>query len=790
MNHYIQILSLRPFVSKKTGKISLSDRNHYKKGWRITNLQNLFANIEGVIDQIPKEERYNLFYTTSNCVDDPKTPRVGAFQQCVPYDIDGIDMDRIDEYINPILEVVKAEYFKTVIVSSGNGLQFIVYLNQPICEKEAHYDELRPAYKAICDKIDSALDNLGLPGNADPSVWSPARLMRLPLTENRKPMNTFDKSEQTVKKAKLIQRILEPVDYDLHAVADIPLTKSGDFISADELKRFPNPDSAFVQSECMFLRHCAEDANSVSEPQWYAMLSILAHLENGRELCHEYSAQSDQYNYNETDEKIDQALRASGPRTCKNIETIFDGCPRCPHYNSCTSPITLQGPDYIKTKETKFHEVKFNEKTGNLSYGQPNYEDLKRHFSNEHKFVSTMGKVVYVYDETHWKIYEDNRLEAYAQRYFEDLCTINKAREFKEYIQRCNQVTDSFFGSGIAHKMNFKNGILNLDDMSFVQHTSNCGFRYVLDYDYDPEAECPKFDKFMDDITLKREELKNILLEYAGYAFSSMDYKYHKCLILEGEGSNGKSTFVNVLKHLAGQHAYSSLRLNELSSPQNRYDLIGKIFNLAEETPKKGLADSSIFKILTSGGAFTVKQLYKQPYTVNANSCKMIMSANDLPDLSDFSEGLFRRLLIVPFEAKFVEGKNADPDIENKLTTELAGIFNRVIEGYHRLVKGSGFSRSAIVKDRITEYRIEQDTVAQWFYDEVDVVDDSNAFRTSRELYSSYVNYLKPINVKPVTKSEFGRNFGRLAGVSTSTKRLNGRVQRGYRCVDFYKQQF
>ena len=439
---------------------------------------------------------------------------------------------------------------------------------------------------------------------------------------------------------------------------------------------------------------------------------------------------------------------------------------------------------------TKFHEVRFNEKTGNLSYVNPNYEDLKRHFANEHKFVSTMGKVVYVYEDTHWKIYEDNRLEAYAQKHFQELCTIGKAREFKEYVQRCNQVSDNFFGTSIAHKMNFKNGILNLDDMTFVQHTSNYGFRYVLDYDYDPEAECPKFDKFMDEITLKRQELKNILLEYAGYAFSSMDYKYHKCLILEGEGSNGKSTFVNVLKHLAGQHAYSSLRLNELSSPQNRYDLIGKIFNLAEETPKKGLADSSIFKILTSGGAFTVKQLYKQPYTVNANRCKMIMSANDLPDLSDFSDGLFRRLLVVPFQARFIEGKNADPDIENKLTTELAGIFNRVIEGYHRLSKGGGFSRSEIVKERIQEYRIEQDTVAQWFYDEVDVVEDHNAFKTSRELYTSYVNYLKPINVKPVTSVEFGRNFTRLAGVASSVKKIDKRSVRGFRCVDFYKQQF
>lgn len=789
MSEYIQILSLRPYLNKKQDKILLTDKKHFKKNWRVTTLPSLFANIEAIIEHIPQTERYNLFYTTANCLD-VEEPRAMAYQQCIPYDIDGIDQERIDEYINPILECIKAEYLKTAIISSGNGLQFIVYLTSPICKNESDFDTFRQAYKAVCDKIDRKLDQLGLQGNADPSVWSPARLMRLPFTENRKPMNEFNLANQTVKKAKMIQRILEPIEYDLHSVADIPNVNDKEYLSKDDLKKFPSPDSEFVQQQCLFLRHCAESANELTEPQWYAMLSILAHLDNGRELCHDYSAQYDGYNYSETDAKIDQAIKASGPRTCKNIETLFDGCVRCPHYNSCTSPITLQGPNFIKTKETKFHEVKFNEKTGAVTITNPCYEDLKRQFASEHKFVSTLGKVVYVYNKTHWQIYDDNKLEAYAQEHFEDLCTIYKAREFKEYIQRSNVVEDKFFNEDVAHKMNFKNGILNLKDMTFTQHTSNLGFRYVLDYDYDPEAECPRFDEFMNEITLNRDELKTVLMEYAGYAFSSMDYRYHKCLILEGEGSNGKSTFVNVLKSLAGKHAYSSLRLNELSSPQNRYDLIGKIFNLAEETPKKGLSDSSIFKILTSGGAFTVKQLYKQPYTVNANTCKMIMSANDLPDLSDFSDGLFRRLLIVPFQARFVEGKNADPDIEDKLNKELAGIFNRVIEGYHSLQKNNGFTKSEIVKNRIDEYRVEQDTVAQWFYDEVDVVDDHNAFISTRDLYASYVNYLKPVNEKPVTSVEFGRNFARLAGVVSSVKKIDKRPLRGYRCVSFYKQQF
>ena len=788
---YIQILSLRPYVSKKTGKTVLSDRLHYKnKNWRVSSLPALFANIEGVLDLVPEDERYNLFYTTSNCDNDAKSPRSGEYQQCVPYDIDGIDLKKIDEYIKPILEVVKAEYSKTAIIASGNGLQFIVYSNEQICKTDEDYDLLRPAYKVICEKIDAAMSQLGLPGNADSSVWSPGRLMRLPLTENRKPMNEFTTKNQTVKKAKLIQRILEPVDYKLQDVADIPLLESADYIAPDELKRFPTPDTDFVKRECLFLEHCATNANALDEPQWYAMLSILAHLENGRELCHEYSAQYDDYNYTECDLKIDQAINTAGPRTCSNINHLWSGCSKCPHFNSCTSPVTLQGPTFIKTKETKFHDTKFNEKTGAITFGMPNYEDLRKQFEKDHKFVSTMGKVVYVYKSTHWVNYEDTRLEAYAQNHFKDLCTIYKAREFKEYVQRCNQVEDNFFGQDTSHKMNFANGILSLNDMKFTQHSSNYGFRHVLPYAYDPEADCPRFDLFMNEITLSRVELQDILLEYAGYAFSSMEYKHHKCLILEGEGSNGKSTFVNVLKNLAGAHSYSCLRLDELNNPQNRYDMLGKLFNLAEETPKKGLADSSLFKILTSGGAFTVKQLYKQPYTVNQNICKMIMSANDLPDLNDFSHGLFRRLLIVPFDQRFIEGKNADPELDSKLSLELPGIFNRIIAGYQRLVSGNGFTKSKVVKDKIELYKQEQDTVSEWFFDSVDVTNNDKDFISNRALYKHYVEYLKPVSCKPVNKVEFGRNISRLLERTSIQRKVQQRNQRGFPLLTFAKFEF
>jgi hypothetical protein len=99
-------------------------------------------------------------------------------------------------------------------------------------------------------------------------------------------------------------------------------------------------DANRILEECAFLRHCRDDAETLPEPEWYAMLSILARCEGGRELCHELSKLYPGYNEEETDRKISQALESAGPRTCADIREKFGGfCEGCPH--QVTSPICL-----------------------------------------------------------------------------------------------------------------------------------------------------------------------------------------------------------------------------------------------------------------------------------------------------------------------------------------------------------------------------------------------------------------------------------------------------------------
>ena len=111
--------------------------------------------------------------------------------------------------------------------------------------------------------------------------------------------------------------------------------------SSDEMAKFEP-----IYAGCPFIRDSVDNAKSVSEPAWYHTLTIASRCEDGRSVCHQISEVYSDYNYDETERKIDHALSESGgPTTCRFIsETLaFSGCQSCPikQTGNLTSPIGL-----------------------------------------------------------------------------------------------------------------------------------------------------------------------------------------------------------------------------------------------------------------------------------------------------------------------------------------------------------------------------------------------------------------------------------------------------------------
>lgn len=697
MEKPIQIIGLRPYIDQKTNK----EKMRHELFGTIPNINELLSNLDGVIELIPQNERYNVYFTALNCLEPSKhggSLRRFKSQENVPLDIDHIDPKRIEEYVSVIGEVLSLDMSKVGQVFTGNGLQFHIRLERAF-EDVSFFELKRLQYKAMCSRINEALTKANLPGGADPAVWSSARLLRLPNTENRKPKG--------VTQAKLLNATFENSGFDWEKASGVPELTVADHLAEWNDKKAPKLDNKAIFSGCDFIKWIQTQPEQVREPHFYAALSIVGRMKEGRTTAHQIQSEirasgSDSsvafMDAKQVENKIDQAIQASGPRTCKNINTIWGKCAECPNFNKLTSPVSLKSPDFIATLETGFYKT--TKRNGKV----PAFDDLLKYFDNLHKYKTLdQNGMVFVWNGTHYIEFTDTMIKNFAVETFKPLAKQSYINEFASLVSESNLIDKDFFNNH-AGFINLRNGILNIKNGTLSPHDPQKGFRYVLPYDYDPCAKAIRFDKFLDEVTGGDTELRKVIEEFAGYVLSGDTYWLHKCLLLVGEGKNGKSKLLNAIRYVVGEDNYSALSLNALIESQNNRQLLeGKLLNFASEMSHRDMRDTDIFKRLTEGGVIDVKKMYYQPYQIE-NRAKLIFACNVLPDSTDQSYGFLRRMLIIPFKQTF-EGVADDPFIDEKFKSELSGIFNIFLAGYQRLSKQGEFTVSNTSEAALLEYK-------------------------------------------------------------------------------------
>ncbi len=379
----------------------------------------------------------------------------------------------------------------------------------------------------------------------------------------------------------------------------------------------------------------------------------------------------------------------------------------------------------------------------------PEYDLLLHHFEKQHPFktISDM-KALYAYNGSFYKYISPITIKAFAENNFLPKPSEKIRLEFLHKVFANNVVDREFFTETTEGKINFKNGVLDLNQEEWAQelspHSPELGFRGALPYDYDPEAKCPVFDKWIDSIMLGDRTLVCILQEFMGYVVRGGEYNYHKALWLGGTGRNGKSTFIDLLKKLIGVGNYSTISVKALVSDKfASSDLDGKIANFSEETSPEELKDSGPFKNLTGDGDISAQKKYGDPFHFR-NRAKLIMSYNQIPDLKDLSAGMLSRPLIVPFK-KIIKEEEQDRKIKAKLYGELSGIFNFALEGWRRLEDQNNFTKSEASIKALGKLKTESCNVYQWAENYLEFTDqesDENGNKMNlvmpRDLYLAY----------------------------------------------------
>ena len=158
-------------------------------------------------------------------------------------------------------------------------------------------------------------------------------------------------------------------------------------------------------------------------------------------------------------------------------------------------------------------------------------------------------------------------------------------------------------------------------------------------------------DKWFQSIANGDEELVKLLWEIVNEAVNP-NHTREKMAILYGEGNNGKGTFQAMLTNLIGIENISTLTPHDFSGEFKLEMLQGKVCNIGDDISNKYLDDVSNLMSIVTGDPVAVNRKGKSVITARFKLFN-IFSANKLPKVRNKSQGAYRRLLIVPFNADF-----------------------------------------------------------------------------------------------------------------------------------------
>lgn len=370
------------------------------------------------------------------------------------------------------------------------------------------------------------------------------------------------------------------------------------------------------------------------------------------------------------------------------------------------------------------------------------------------------------------------------------LFTISAANAFWHFAISSNIVDKSIAKHDIESYIAMQNGLLDLISLKLMPHSSSVFCTNALPYPYSPKAGCPRFKQFLNEVFVDDVSKITFIQEAVGYAF-------HKGLpvpglfMLIGEGSNGKSVFLDVLEALFGLQNISNLNMKELSDEKYVVGLANKMLNISSEQPNKTALESNRIKAIVSGDLVTGRNLYKDPTTFRPYA-KHFLAMNRLPDLGDISHGMWRRIKIIEFNQMFSD-EQADVYLIDKLLKELPGILCWALEGYIRLRKnGFKFKASKSMDKALSSYRSKCNSTLGFASDCLVKLDNEPHEVIFNLAYIRYLKYCKHEQLDPVKKHEFKSTLQQIGyKIEESTKRgnkvciINGRYTNIRQDVDY-----
>jgi len=301
------------------------------------------------------------------------------------------------------------------------------------------------------------------------------------------------------------------------------------------------------------------------------------------------------------------------------------------------------------------------------------------------------------------------------------------------------------------------NGALDLRTGQLHPHNRADMATRLSPVQFDASATCPTWHRFLQRIQ-PNVAVREFLQRLAGYALTGSTAE-QALAFLYGAGRNGKSVFIETLAAMLGDF-HTSTRIETLATKQSGIPndvaaLAGARLVTVAETPEGVRLNESLLKDLTGGDTISARFLRCEFFQFRPQF-KLLVRGNHKPQIRGTDDGIWRRLLLVPFTVQIPQ-TDVDPMLPAKLLDELPGILAWAVEGCLAWQKhGLQAPDSVLAAGR--DYRAEMDLLGEFIAERCIVAAD--AYAQASELHTAYREWCTDNGHQPISTTRFGLALG------------------------------
>lgn len=377
------------------------------------------------------------------------------------------------------------------------------------------------------------------------------------------------------------------------------------------------------------------------------------------------------------------------------------------------------------------------------------YSDIKRKppvihstIIKEYNIRKIRTKEVFIYSKNRWCPISEDFIAKLAGQYtthgdakMKNLNEVAKRTLSRVLIDRIewNQLKET--------EVALKDGILDFVTGEIRGHDPKDYLDRYIPYEYDKKSKCPTWEAALEDWLPGGEQEKRALQQFFGYILMPTA-RYKKALILFGGPNTGKSQICKVAEELVGGMNFTcSISPEHMNDPRLRAPIKGKALNIIVDLPKNTtLADGGFKQLVSTEETISIDQKYYAPEQYTP-TCKHIFATNNLPHISDTTDAVYKRLLIIRFLNE-IPAEKQDTFLFKKLKKEMPGILNWAVKGARDLYSSGG--KWPIVdssEEMIEEYKQTQNPLHDFIEESDWIIQDkegSISVEKLRDLFNAY----------------------------------------------------